>query len=148
MLPLKEAAKEIAKLHDYARETLQEQQKQRWAEEEQKRHSRMPKGLIGFLYRITGKHHRIRLQNEQETELCLQRDETEQQEIAMIQAKERWRLQEKINAIKEENKETLQQLRRDIGDYKRMLEQDPDTAAKFLEKRKWDWIYDCGPEMQ
>ena len=67
--------------HHKERERLKQKHEERWQKESLQRSQRLPKGLKGIWFRITGKYQNIRRQNEQETEKCRIRDRYEKQTL-------------------------------------------------------------------
>lgn len=131
-LPLKNAAQTMRGSHKNAREELERMQNTRRAQETQRRMDRLPKGLIrGLLSRIIGKYQKIQKQNEIEANACNERDEREKQDLIDKQLVERGRLQEKMETVREEDKETLLEMRKDIGRYLDMREKQPDATPNF-----------------
>ena len=69
----------IKKHHREQRMALKQKQEERWQTETIERSKRLPKGLKGIWYRLTGKYQKIRSQNELETKHCHRRDRDEKQ---------------------------------------------------------------------
>ncbi|HNP84191.1 MAG TPA: relaxase/mobilization nuclease domain-containing protein [Nitrospira sp.] len=112
--------------HQNERSQLEHQQGKRWQQESLERSQRLPKGFKGIWFRITGKYHKIREQNERETERCRMRDREETQQLIDRQLATRRKLQEQIQPVLEGHKQSVQGLRQDIARYMEMGE----TPAK------------------
>lgn len=110
----------IKKHHREQRMILKQKQEKRWQKETIERSKRLPKGLKGVWYRITGKYQKIRSQNELETKHSLRRDRNEKQAIVDRQLKERQNLQKEIRHSLQGHKLEIITLRQDIGRYLEM----------------------------
>lgn len=129
--PLKNAAITMRNNHRYARSSLDESQNERIAKEDKQRRERLPTWFKGVIARITGKHRRIQKENRQEAIKCRARDHSEKQELVTKQLQERGRLQDKIQAVRQDHNETMLQMRKDIGVYMDMKEQNKPEPAQF-----------------
>ena len=58
--PLKQRKQTIKKHHQEKRQALKEKQEKRWQKETIERSKRLPRGLKGIWYRLTGKYQKIR----------------------------------------------------------------------------------------
>lgn len=103
--------------HQNERIRLQEKQDKCWQEESRERSQRLAKGIKGIWFRITGRYHRIRKQNERETETCPIRDRGEMQSLIDQQLTQRQKLQDQIQPILMDYKHRLQDLRQEIARY-------------------------------
>ncbi|MEM8770646.1 MAG: relaxase/mobilization nuclease domain-containing protein [Pseudomonadota bacterium] len=82
--------------------------------ENKARSARLPRGLSGLWARVTGRHQKIRKQNEAEATKCDQRDLKERNAVITAQLRERRTLQMRIKQSRCEQAEILRDLRRDI----------------------------------
>lgn len=125
--PLKRAVQTMCYQHRAKRKKLKLEQEERWQHEEKERIARLPKGIKGLWHRITGKYRKIRAINEHETAHCLARDQKKKQRLIAEQLKERQKLQTKIQHFRHEHKETMLNIRLEIGHYLEMQEKGKDT---------------------
>ena len=118
--------------HQHQNEWNQFQQKQekRWQQETLERFHRLPKGFKGIWFRITGKYHKIREQNERETETYRIRDRHEMQSLIEQQLTHRQRLQQQIQPVLEDHKQRVQNLRQEIARYMEMGGTPPVTVRE------------------
>lgn len=126
--------KAFYKHHQEQRVNLKASQEQRWQRETRVRSHRLPRGLKGVWFRITGKHQKIRAQNEKETEICQKRDSNERQLLITRQLKERQNLQKHFEEFKETYKTKMQELRKDIASYLEMGETSPNNWKEVYDK--------------
>jgi hypothetical protein len=108
---------EMTQEHRQARLDLALRQANEWEEETRNRAARVPTGLRGLWWRITGKYQDIRRENEQEAGLTLQRHESERVSLVTEQKAERSVLQTKIVSLRLDQVQKLRELRREIGRY-------------------------------
>lgn len=94
--------------HQNERSRLQQKQDERWQQESAQRSERLPRGFKGIWFRITGKYHKIREQNERETEQCRIRDRYEMQSLIERQLILLQKLQEQIQPILSDHKQRVQ----------------------------------------
>lgn len=129
--PLKNATMTMRNNHRYARSSLYKSQNERMAKEEQQRRERLPTWFMGLVSRITGKHRRIQETNRQDALKYHTRDHVEKQALVTKQLQEHGRLQAKIQAVRQDHNETMLQMRKDIGVYMDMKEQNKPEPAQF-----------------
>jgi hypothetical protein len=137
--------------HQNERSQLQRKQDNRWQQEALERSQRLPKGFKGIWFRIIGKYHKIREQNERETETCRVRDRSEMQSLIDDQLAHRKKLQDQIQPILEDHKHHVQDLRREIARYIEMggapsIEHE-NEPGEVRRDRNRDRNRDYGPEM-
>ncbi|MGF7210830.1 hypothetical protein GGE65_005442 [Skermanella aerolata] len=112
------AAKEdMTKAHRQARRDLVQRQKTEWRTETLERASRLPKGLRGLWYRITGRYQDIRKQNEEDAQRTRARHTAERQAMIESQLYERRVLQAEFKELRHRQAEQLLELRKDVGRY-------------------------------
>ena len=116
--------------HHNERSQLQQKQDERWQKESVQRSQRLPRGLKGIWFRITGKYHKIRDENERETETCRIRDRDEKQSLIEHQLVHRQKLQDQIQPILADHKQMVQDLRQEITRYMEMGGAPPKTPQK------------------
>jgi hypothetical protein len=92
----------------------------RHATETRERSARFPRGLRGFWDRLTGKHSKVRQQNEREAEASTLRDRAERDRLITRQLVERKPLHEQILRMRQDHREQVAELHRDIADFGRM----------------------------
>lgn len=108
---------EMTRLHRTAREKLNEKQRSEWEAQTIARAARLPKGLRGLWYRLTGKYQDIRAQNEAEANATLLRHTDERQKLIEQQLEQRAVLQAQVKDLRRKQAEQLLALRGDIGRY-------------------------------
>ena len=118
--PLKCVIHTIKEQHQKQRFELFQKQKNRWKHEAQARINNVSRGLKGLWHRITGKYQKIRAQNETETKQHIIRDRDEKQNLINQHLKERGRLQDRIQTVRDKHNRTTLELRQDIGRYVEM----------------------------
>jgi len=146
--PLKRAVQTMCNQHRAKRKKLKLEQKERWQHEEKARIARLPKGFKELWHRITGKYRKIRAINEHETAHCFARDQKKKQQLIAEQLKERQKLQTKILHLRYEHKETMLNIRLEIGHYLEMQGKDKhalDITKDFIQ-RPHDKNYDFDME--
>lgn len=133
--------------HQNERSQLQQKQEKRWQEESIERSQRLPKGFKGIWFRITGKYHKIREQNERETENCRIRDRGEMQSLIEHQLTHRQRLQQQIQPVIENHKQNVQDLRKEIARYIEMGGTPPKAPQEAFTPRQKHRDIDYTPEL-
>lgn len=122
----------LKKHHQEQRTVLKTKHKERWQKETIERSKRLPRGLKGIWFRLTGKYKKIRNQNEIDTKICLRRDRDEKQTLINRQLKERQNLQKEIRHVLEGHKLEIFTLRQDIARYMEMGQQ----SHKLIQNKK------------
>jgi hypothetical protein len=115
-------AKRIATVerHRSARRELQEKQDERWITEARARGERFRKGFRGLWDRLTGRHSKLRRENEIETANCTERDANEKQTLIDRQLAERQALQREIRQARRVHLREVTRLHRQIAGYRQM----------------------------
>jgi len=90
---------QMLKVHENNRQALKVKQQTRQTQETQQRQSRYNKGMHGILDRLTGKHTRIKKQNEQETLHAQKRDTQEKDQMIFAQMKQNQNLQNRTDRL-------------------------------------------------
>jgi hypothetical protein len=108
---------EMTRHHRDARQTLSEKQKTEWDTESLQRAARLPKGLRGLWYRLTGKYQSIRAENEAEAKATQLRQVAERQKLIEDQMAQRRVLQERMQDLRKAQAQVLRDLRQEIGRY-------------------------------
>ncbi len=90
---------QLVKKHRQDRQALKTKQDARQFQETRQLQDRYNKGLRGILDRITGKHRRIKKQNEQETQLAYQRDTQEKDQMIFKQIEQSQNLQKRVDRL-------------------------------------------------
>jgi hypothetical protein len=114
---LGEFKEKMTREHRQARFNLVERQRLEWLSENKQRTERLPTGLQGLWQRITGKYQDIRRQNELEAAQTHNRHATERETQINLQRDQRAILQKHFKALRHEQAEQLQELRKDVGRY-------------------------------
>lgn len=109
--------KEMTELHRKARTKLAARQKSEWDTETIQRSKRLPKGLKGLWFRLTGKYRTISKTNNTEAHATRARHGAEQQELVEKQRSQRAILQTRIKELRRDQAKQLRELRKDIGRY-------------------------------
>jgi len=145
--PYIQKKKSLQHHHQNERERLQQKQEERWQQESITRSQRLPRGMKGIWFRITGKYQKIRNQNEIETEKCRTRDRDQKQHLIERQLTQRQKLQTQIKPNLQEHKQRIFDLRQDIAKYMEMGETPPNTLQEEFSQRQKDRDTDYTPEM-
>ena len=102
------------------RHALAKDQDKRAREEAKQRAAKLPKGLKGLWARVTGKHTKLKAENEADAKKCVQRDLKERQDLVFRHQAERRKLQTQIKSHRSEQANLLQALRKDLREVERM----------------------------
>lgn len=105
----------MTKLHRDARSKLDDRHRAEWESETKERVARLPRGLRGLWYRITGKYQEIQRQSEHEAAQTNVRHARERQALIDQQLDDRKILQAEIKQLRSQQAEQLRALRSDIG---------------------------------
>lgn len=108
---------EAAARHRDEREKLNTGIESRWNAEAQHRAQRLPKGISGIWYRLTGHYATIRTQNEREALEAYRRDQAMKDDLIFRQLEERSTLQSYIRAQRAISQQRLILLREDVANY-------------------------------
>ncbi len=145
--PLVKRKRALVSAHRKERQAFHTHQETRWEKETRGRSQRLPRGLKGIWFRITGKHQKIKAQNERETKSCRIRDRDEKLRLITRQLAERQTLQQEFKVLKQEQLVQLLQLKQEIA-------RSREVAGEPSEKREDQLIVkgktkdqDYGPEM-
>ncbi|HEU0142201.1 MAG TPA: hypothetical protein VFQ79_20940 [Bryobacteraceae bacterium] len=115
------------------RDALKKRLEERQAQEARERAARFSKGLRGLWHRMTGKHSKIRKQNEQEALLSHQRDRAERERLIHRQLDERRPLHQQIKRARASHAKQIEELHRDIADFARTGKEPPKMREQFRE---------------
>ena len=140
--PLLQRKQAIRKHHQQHRMILKEKQEKRWEKETIERSKRLPRGLKGIWFRLTGRYQKIRSQNEKEMKQCQVRDRDEKQTLINRQLKERQNLQGQIRHTTQEHKLEISSLRQDISRYIEMGERVSTQEKSRDLKREFENTYE------
>ncbi len=133
--------------HQNERSQLQEKQEKRWQQEYLERSQRLPKGFKAIWFRITGKYSKVRALNERETEICRIRDRNEMQLLIEHQLTHRQKLQQQIQPVLEDHKQSVQGLRQEIARYMEMGGKPPKAPQEASTPRQRHRDIDYTPEL-
>jgi len=122
---------EMTRRHRQARHDLQLRQEGEWRNETLQRAARLPKGLRGLWYRLTGKYQEIRRQNQAEARLTESRHAEERQQLVDTQLSKRASLQTEIKQLRRHQAEQLVELRQEIGRYLRFSHKHHERARSL-----------------
>tara|TARA_R110002167_G_scaffold349342_1_gene561175 strand:+ start:293 stop:1606 length:1314 start_codon:yes stop_codon:yes gene_type:complete len=117
MAPLIQRKHDLVEAQREERRALAASQKARWDKEQKARNERMSRGFRGVWDRLTGKHARIRKQNELEAEFARERDRKERDDLVARQIAERRDLHAEVKEVRERHQSDLNDLRRDMLHY-------------------------------
>lgn len=121
---------EMTRHHRDARQTLLEKQKTEWDTESLQRAARLPKGLRGLWYRLTGKYQSLRAENEAEAKRTQLRQAAERQKLIEDQMAQRRLLQERIHDLRKAQAQALRELHREINHFRRVAKQREERAQR------------------
>ena len=133
--------------HQNERQRLKQKQAERWQQESIARSQRLPKGIKGIWFRITGKYQKIRKKNETEVEKFRIRDRDQKQHLIERQLKQRQKLQAEVRPILEEHKLKMLELKQDIARYMELGTAPPKTLQEEFSRNQKDRDIDYTPEM-
>lgn len=122
---------EVVQRQRKAREQLRESQEARWAKESAERVARLREGFKGLWGRLTGKHARIRRQNELETFRSYDRDRVEKERLYQHQLDERQTLHQQIKQTRQRHANQIEELHRDIASFMQMGKKPPSLKEPF-----------------
>ena len=108
--------------HKQSRQQLDAQQAQRQQQETQERQQRFNKGIRGLWDRLTGKHTKIRQQNERDTQRAQQRDQAEKDQLIFQQLEKRQALQQRIDRLQTFDQRKEHDLNQDRAQYQQIIE--------------------------
>ena len=107
--------------HRAARQRLRDHHEKRAAEEAALRAARFRRGLMGIWDRLTGRHAKLRAENELDLATTQARDSTESQRLIEQQMTVRRRLQREIKSTREIHQQARQRLASDAEQYSTLL---------------------------
>ena len=122
MQPLQERRQAMTQRHADERQAMDMGQRSRFTAESRIRADRFRKGAAGVWDRLTGKHAAIRAENEREAFNAFQRDRAQRDALIVDQLKERRMLQREIVAVRQRHQSRVQDLHRDISQFRGGLE--------------------------
>ncbi|MDJ0387329.1 relaxase/mobilization nuclease domain-containing protein [Roseomonas sp. E05] len=112
---LGEAKQAMTDQHRAARERLEERQQAAQRLEARDRQARLPKGLRGLWFRVTGQYQEMRAGLEAEARESAKRHEAERESLIEAQLTERQALQAGLKELRQDQAKQLLELREDIG---------------------------------
>jgi len=128
LAPLEGKRRAMTEQHRSERQRLVEKQDRRWQMETRGRQARFDHGLRGLWNEFSGRHARIREENERAAWAALQRDRKQRDDLITGQLRERQVLQQEIKAVRQRYAGMLKDLRQDRRQVRAML-QDKDQAV-------------------
>ncbi|WP_369157017.1 relaxase/mobilization nuclease domain-containing protein [Candidatus Thiodiazotropha sp. LNASS1] len=102
------------------RQHLEQMQSERWEAETNVRAKRLVGGLKGVWHVLTGKHAKVRRQNELETLLAMQRDRAEKDNLIFKHIEQHQQLSQRQRNAQYRHKLEIEELRQDIYQYREM----------------------------
>lgn len=118
------------------RDALKKKHEERQAQETKERSARFSKGLRGLWHRMTGKHSKIRKQNEQEALVSHQRDRAERERLIHRQIEERRPLHQQIKWARASHAKQIEELHRDIAGFAQTGKEPPKLKEHFREAQR------------
>lgn len=109
------AKAEMTRVHRAERSSLAELQENEWNTETLTRASRLPRGLKGIWYRLTGRYQDIKRDNEREASNTAARHRIDREHMINRQRDQRALLQLDIKKLRQSQAVTLIDLRRELG---------------------------------
>jgi hypothetical protein len=128
--PLVAERRAMALEHRKERESLRHKQDARWQQESRDRAARFRRGLGTVLDVVTGRIFTIRRENEREAYLALERDRRQRETLILAQAREREDIQQRIETMRERQREERLRLARQIGLLLRADADGPDRGRR------------------
>lgn len=133
---LKARKSKLVQSHREQRVELYETQEKRRIAEMRERAQRVNRGFRGVWDRVTGKHAKVKRQNELEARQCHERDEAEKQALIERQLDERRALQTQIDRARRQHTHEVEQLHRDVAHYIALLEPEQDRGQSTERTRE------------
>jgi len=121
MKPLNVRKQLMKDTHAQERKLLADKQRERHLLEQRARSARVRTGAKGVWDIMTGRHFKVRKQNEMEAFFGLQRDRAQRHDLISAQLKERQGLQREIVSLRERSARQVLGLYRDAAQYRRMM---------------------------
>ena len=90
--------------------------------------------MRGLWDRLTGKHKKVRTQNEQEAGLGIKRDKSERDRLTFRQLDERQFIHRRIKQLRQQHAEHVAELHRDIANFERVRSAPPPTPLQQKEQ--------------
>lgn len=125
---------QLVERHRQERRDMARQQDERWKAEERARSARLPRGFSGIWHRITGKHGKIKLQNELECLKAWQRDRAEKDGLISRQLTERHELQKADQHFRDQRAKDVQEIEQEIGQYLALKRSELPRVRDFNER--------------
>lgn len=125
---------DLTQRHRDERQRLAAAQEARRIAENNERAARLSKGVRGIWDRLTGKHAKIRQQNEAQARESRQRDQAQEQAMIERQMQERQALQQDIHRVREMHAEEMARLNEDVAHFLKLAEPEaPELREEFHE---------------
>lgn len=121
----------VVKTQRNERKALKTAQQERWETETKARQARFNKGLKALLDFVTGKHSKIKQQNQREMETAKRRDEQEKDTLIFTHLEQRRSLQRRIERLKGYEYKTSKQFGCDLNQYNEIMQQKRTIFEKF-----------------
>ena len=122
---------QLVQRHRSERKRLNDGHKARWQQETNARAARLPKGIGGIWSRITGKHSKIRQENEAQAWKSHLSDRSENDTLIMDQLAERQKLQKTIARVRGQHLQDIREIRHEIAEYLSMQRSDLPKTKSF-----------------
>lgn len=122
--------------HRYKRDELVRTLRDRRVVETRKRAARLPTGIKGLWFRVTGKYNKIKVQNQSEAADCDRRDHTELQQLVQKQLSVRQRLQHEIRTHRHHYALSVKLLNREMGEFLKLSPTDQEFELSKLETQR------------
>lgn len=122
---------QLVQRHRTERKRLNDGHKARWQKETNARTARLPKGIGGIWSRITGKHSKIRRENEAQAWQSHLRDRAEKDTLIIDQLVERQKLQKTIARVRGQHMHDISEVRHEIAEYISMQRSDLPKIEAF-----------------
>lgn len=125
---------DLTQRHREERQKLAAAQEARRIAENNERAARLSKGVRGIWDRLTGKHAKIRQQNEAQARDAQRRDQAQEQAMIERQMQERQALQQDISRVREMLGEEMARLNEDVAHFLKLAEPEaPELREEFHE---------------
>lgn len=133
---MREARGSLVREQREVRQGLSETHAARWEQETHERQARFRAGLRGLWDLLTGRHRRIKEQNEAETLCALRRDRAEKDALIFAQVEARRSLQQRLLGFREESTTQRRALEADIDRYESVRSEARRAMLEDLRKRR------------
>lgn len=114
----------------HERDNQKQAHEQRWQLETHKRQALFNTGIKGLVDRVTGQYRKLQKQNERESYLAMQRDQSEKDNLIFKHIDQRQALQQRSERLQQFEQSQAPKLNHDIQQYKEIMQNKRDTFER------------------